>query len=314
MKTRYAVRGISLAPTDAPNGALVTVYSEPDAREKEEIVSTLPVSPHDLESALDPDEVSRVEFGPDGAFVVWKRPVHAASGADGFEVASVGLLLRPHALYIISSSAEDIELRGREFHGASSGIDVCLAFLKSSIHQFLGHLKAIRQVTQDLEAKISKSMENRYLLKMFGLGESLTFYLNAIEANGTVLVKLKANAARIGLTPEQMETVDDLILDNQQCARQAQIYTTILAGLMDARGTLVNNNMNVLLKKLTVINVIFLPLNLIASIGGMSEFTMMTGGMDWRVSYGLFAIAMLLVAWLTWLILARTVERSAADG
>jgi magnesium transporter len=74
---------------------------------------------------------------------------------------------------------------------------------------------------------------------------------------------------------------------------------------MDARGSLVNNNVNVLLRKLTLINVVFLPLNLIAGIGGMSEFSMMTQGIDWKISYSSFLIAMVLIGVLTGVILGR---------
>jgi magnesium transporter len=58
--------------------------------------------------------------------------------------------------------------------------------------------------------------------------------------------------------------------------------------------------MNVLLKNLTLINVVFLPLNLLASIGGMSEFSMMTTGIDWKLSYSLFMLAMVVLGWVTW--------------
>jgi magnesium transporter len=63
---------------------------------------------------------------------------------------------------------------------------------------------------------------------------------------------------------------------------------------MDARGNIVNNNMNVLLRNLTMINVVFLPLGVLASMGGMSEFTMMIQeyGIDWRIGYPLFTAAM----------------------
>ena len=119
-------------------------------------------------------------------------------------------------------------------------------------------------------------MENRYLLQMFALSESLIYYQNAIEANGTVLVKLTARAERLASTKHQEDFLDHIVLENKQCARQAQIYSSVLSGLMDARGSIINNNMNVLLRNLTLINVVFLPLNLIAGIGGMSEFAMMT--------------------------------------
>ncbi|MGE5680778.1 MAG: CorA family divalent cation transporter, partial [Bacillota bacterium] len=99
--------------------------------------------------------------------------------------------------------------------------------------------------------------------------------------------------------------LEDLIIEGNQCYKQAEIYSTILSGLMDARGNLVNNNMNILLKKLTIINVIFLPLNLIASIGGMSEFSAITQGVPWQISYSMFALGMILIGWLTAVILNR---------
>ena len=74
---------------------------------------------------------------------------------------------------------------------------------------------------------------------------------------------------------------------------------------MDARGNLVNNNMNIILKNLTIINTIFLPLNLIASIGGMSEFSMMTSRLDWRIAYALFTIGMFGVGWVTAILVNR---------
>ena len=145
-------------------------------------------------------------------------------------------------------------------------------------------------MSRELENKISSSLENKYLIQMFNLSESLVYYLNAISMNNTVLIKLRNNAEKMGFTPEEIEFIEDLSIENNQCYKQAEIYSTILGGLMDARGNLVNNNMNILLKRLTIINVIFLPLNLIASIGGMSEYSMMTGGIPWQLSYSLFGL------------------------
>ncbi|HPO61175.1 MAG TPA: CorA family divalent cation transporter, partial [Exilispira sp.] len=84
-----------------------------------------------------------------------------------------------------------------------------------------------------------------------------------------------------------------------QASRQAEIYSQVFAGLMDARSGIVNNNMNILIKNLTIINIIFLPLNLIASIFGMSEWTAITGKLPWYISYGIFFVFMLLVGWVT---------------
>jgi magnesium transporter len=111
----------------------------------------------------------------------------------------------------------------------------------------------------------------------------------------------------LGLNTRQQQLLDDVILENQQAARQANVYSSVLSGLMDARGTIVNNNMGVLLKNLTLINVIFLPLNLVASIGGMSEYSMMTRGISWPLAYLAFAAGMVVFGWITWMAVTRIV-------
>ncbi|HOK05207.1 MAG TPA: CorA family divalent cation transporter, partial [Victivallales bacterium] len=143
------------------------------------------------------------------------------------------------------------------------------------------------------------------LLQIFTISESLIYYHNELEGNSTILVKLRYIAEKLKLNEEEIEYLEDVSIENQQAVKQASIYSSILSGLMDARGTIINNNMNILLKNLTVINVVFLPLNLIASIGGMSEFSEITRGIDWRISYSLFCLAMALIGWITWYILDR---------
>ena len=98
-------------------------------------------------------------------------------------------------------------------------------------------------------------MENKYLINLFSLEKSLVYYLNAINSNGVLIEKIRHNAARIGFTQEKMELLDDIIIENNQCYRQAEIYSNILASLMDARVSIVSNNLNVLMKTLNIITI-----------------------------------------------------------
>ena len=76
---------------------------------------------------------------------------------------------------------------------------------------------------------------------------------------------------------------------------------------LDARGNIINNNMNVLLKNLTIINVVFLPLGLFASMGGMSEYSLMLAsfGVSQGVGYMLFSVVMVAVGLIFWALLRR---------
>jgi magnesium transporter len=69
--------------------------------------------------------------------------------------------------------------------------------------------------------------------------------------------------------------------------------------LMDAAVGFININQNKVIKRLTVVSVVFMPLNILAGIGGMSEFTMMTEGVPWPIAYGLFTVGLAGVGWLT---------------
>ncbi len=104
--------------------------------------------------------------------------------------------------------------------------------------------------------------------------------------------------------------------DAQQILRDIESldgHTTFLFGkinfLMDATVGFININQNKVIKRLTVLSVVFMPLNVIAGIGGMSEFSMMTQGIPWPVSYSAFAIGMLIVAWITFELLRLAEKR-----
>ncbi len=306
MLKKFDLVNNTLAPSERAE-APVLVFITPDASESEWMRKEFDIDEHSLLSALDPDEESRVEIDGENITMIWKRPLNY-SGQDNFyfNVASVGLFLAGGRLAVVLTEDVSIAPTGaRKAQKLGSPLDVLLAFLYETIHHYLEHLKVIKMIGRDLQQKINTSMENRHLIQMFNLTESLVYYTNAINGNHAVLLKLKSHAEKTSLPERIRDLIDDLLIETNQCFRQTEIYATVFSGLMDARGSLVNNNMNVLLKNLTIINIVFLPLNLVAGIGGMSEFSMMTSGIDWRISYSLFAVAMMLIGWLTAFLLGR---------
>jgi magnesium transporter len=92
-------------------------------------------------------------------------------------------------------------------------------------------------------------------------------------------------------------------------------HTSFLFGkinfLMDATVGFININQNKRVSKLTTISVVFMPINILAGIGGMSEFSMMTQGTPWPIAYGLFTFGMIAVGWATYLAI-RTMESRKA--
>jgi len=233
----------------------IWVYTNPSDEEKKHLVNELKIDEHTLASALDPDELSRLEFEPEHTALIFKRPKNYSSHDELlFKVSSVGIFLFKDRLIVVMSEETPL-FEGKQFQRVASLNDLLLKLIYRSIFHYLEHLKIINMITDSLEDKISSSMENKYLLNLFTLEKSLVYYLNAINSNSMLIEKLKTSAAKIGFSPEGLEFLDDIIIENNQCYRQAEIYSNILASMMDARASIVSNNLNVLMKTLNIITI-----------------------------------------------------------
>ena len=248
----------------------VHVYVNPDEGERRFLIEQLKVDEHTLASSMDPDEISRLEFEPEHIAIIFKRPKNY-SEEDQFEfkVASMGLFWFQDRLVLVLP--EDSSLfEGKAFLKVTSLTDLVLKILYRTTFHYLGHLRTINMIADALEQKINKAMENRYLLNLFSLEKGMVYYQNAIHSNGMVIDKLKNFAQRIGLTPENLEALDDIVIENQQCYKQAEIYSNIFASLMDARASIVNNNLNVLIKLLNIITIAIMVPTFVVSMFSMN--------------------------------------------
>lgn len=293
--------------------ASILLCVDPTDAERATLTGEHHIDEHNLSSALDRDELPRVELDETHLAVIFKHPKrYSAKDNFMFRISSVGLFLYKERLIIIAPNDMAV-FDGRAFQKIQNLQTLFLRVISSCISHFVGHLQVINDIANELEPKIVKSMANKHLLQMFSIEKSLVYYINAISANGRVVERLKSNAknaATDGLTPEMLEFVDDIAIENAQCLEQAQVYADIFTGLMNVRASVVSNNLNVLMKRLTMINVVFMPINVLAGIGGMSEYSMMTNGIPWPIAYGCFTLAIIIVGWVTYLFLQKY-EKSA---
>jgi magnesium transporter len=239
---------------------LVYVYTAPTDEEKKQLIEQYKIDEHTLNSSLDPDELSRLEFEPEHVAMIFKRPKHYAIEDNFlFRVASTGVFMFKDKLIIVSADEAPL-FEGRPFLKVQSIQDIVLKMINRSILHFLEHLKAINTLAGSIEQLISTSMENKYLLNLFTLEKSLVYYFNATNSNGVLIERLKNSASKIDFSPENIEILDDLAIENSQCREQANIYSQVLASLMDARASIVANNLNIRIKMLTLLTIaIMLP-------------------------------------------------------
>ena len=269
MLRRYQIENAKIVES-TDEKAPVLLYVNPDEAEKRRLVDTYQVDEHTLNSALDPDEQARLESEPNHIALIYKRPKNY-SGDDQllFKASTMGVFFFGELLILVA--ADDTSLfEGKQLAKVGSVRELVLRLIYRAIYHFMEHLKIINQIADDVEQKINRAMENKYLINLFALQKSLVYYQNAVNSNGALIEKIRHNAPKFGFTQEEMELLDDIIVENNQCYRQAEVYSNILASLMDARASIVSNNLNVLMKTLNIITISIMVPTLVVSIFSMN--------------------------------------------
>ena len=127
----------------------------------------------------------------------------------------------------------------------------------------------IDKTSHRLQAELHKSMKNKELISLLELEKSLVYFSTSLRANEVVIDRvskfefIKSDIVNLNL-------LDDLIIENKQAIEMCNIYSNILSGTMDAFASIISNNVNLVMKLLTIITIILTVPTLIASFWGMN--------------------------------------------
>jgi magnesium transporter len=144
-----------------------------------------------------------------------------------------------------------------------------LLLLEKNVLMFIDYLKELNIKRNTYEGELYNSNRNEELLNLMTIQKSLVYFVTALRLNELLLVKLKRNNF-LKFNEEELDIVEDILIDNSQALETAHIYTNILSGTMDAFASIINNNMNLILKRLTSITIILSLPAVVASIYGMN--------------------------------------------
>jgi len=291
MKKFLTIAEGRISPSDE-NGKII-IYLNPDHAEKEELLNKYNIDEHNLNSALDPDEISRLEFEEDHTVVIFKRPKNYSTNDNLlFKVTSFGVFYFKDRIIIVQP--DEIQMfEDKQSQKVDSLNEAFLKLIYATISHFLGHLKVINMISDSIEQKIESSTDSKYMMHLYTLEKSLVYYLTGINSNSSVIEKIKFYSNKFSFTEENIELLDDMIIENNQCRNLSRTYSEILTVMITARNSIASDKLSSVMKRLTVITTIFMPLTMITGIGGMSEWSMMTGPKNWPVSYLLFLVGLI---------------------
>jgi len=140
--------------------------------------------------------------------------------------------------------------------------------LRTAIY-YLKFLKEINRRTTQIENELHQSMRNKELIRLLRMEKSLVYFNTSLKSNEIILERLQRSRWLMN-DPEAEDMIEDVIIENKQAIEMANIYSSILSGMMDAFASIISNNLTVVMKFLTSITIILALPTLIASIYGMN--------------------------------------------
>jgi magnesium transporter len=99
--------------------------------------------------------------------------------------------------------------------------------------------------------------------------KSLVFFITSLRSNALMLEKFNTSGC-LRMNEDDRDIFEEVVIENKQAIEMANIYTSILSGMMDAFASIISNNLNVVIKLLTTVTIILMIPTLVASIYGMN--------------------------------------------
>jgi magnesium transporter len=228
-----------------------------------------------LTDSLDIDERARFEEYDNVKLIVIKTPTenNSFNESDAYYITIPICIILTHNQIVTVNSFENGAIKKflntfQNRHHDKKNMMVLKVFEKIT-QTYMEYLKEINQRRNLMEQKLYASNRNEELLELMRIQKSMVYFVTALRSNEMLLLKL-ARTNFLGLTDEEKEFLDDLAVDMSQALEMANIYTNILSSTLDAFASIINNNMNLVLKRLTSITIILSLPALVTGIYGMN--------------------------------------------
>lgn len=262
--------------TEKPDiGTWVNVLPPLKKEEFTELSDSLDIPLDFLTDSLDIDERTRFEEEDNVKLIVIKTPTenNSFNESDAFYITIPICIILTHNQIVTVNSFENGAIKKflstfRHRHPDNRKM-MALKIFEKIVQNFLEYLKEINQRRNILEQKLYASNRNEQLLDLMRIQKSLVYFITALRSNELLLIKLERTNFLL-LNEEEREFLNDLIVDNSQALEMANIYTNILSSTLDAYASIIANNQNDVLKRLSVITIVLTFPVLVASIYGMN--------------------------------------------
>lgn len=256
-------------------GSWVNVLPPLKQEEFSELSETLEIPVDFLKDSLDIDERSRYEIDDNVKLIVIKTPAenNSFNESDAYYITIPICIILTHNQIVTVNSFENEAIKKFlntfQHRNADKKNMMVLKIFEKITTNFQEYLKEINQRRNVLEQKLYDANRNEELLQLMRIQKSLVYFITALRSNELLMMKL-ARTNILQLNEDEKDFLDDLIVETSQALETANTYTNILSSSLDAFASIISNNQNEVLKRLTTLTIFLSVPVLIASIYGMN--------------------------------------------
>jgi len=248
----------------------VTCPTEEDQRELEEKFN---IPDYFMSDISDTDERARYEYDDGWMLIILRIPyVKEIRSRTPYTTVPLGIIHKRDVtitvcFYETNMMIDFVSFQQKRGEGFTDYVDMIFRLFLSSAVWYLKRLKQISMLVDKAKRNLDKEVNNESLIGLSRLQDSLTYFQTSIRGNETLLSKLKF---KLQIDELDADLIEDVNIEMTQARETTLIYTNILESTMDTYQSIINNNMNTVMRTLTSVTIIMMIPTLITSMFGMN--------------------------------------------
>ena len=272
----------------------------PTDEDRQELEEKFNIPDYFMSDISDTDERARYEYDDGWMLIILRIPyVKEIRSRTPYTTVPLGIIHKRDVTitvcyYETNMMLDFVSYQQKRGEGFVDYVDMIFRLFLSSAVWYLKRLKQISALIERAKRNLDKDVNNESLIGLSRLQDSLTYFITSIRGNETLLQKLKI---KLQVDELDADLIEDVNIEMTQARETSSIYSNILESTMDTYTSVINNNMNTIMRTLTSVSIILMFPTLIASLFGMN----LVNGMEEK-PWG-FIIALILsfvVSGLSW--------------
>ena len=272
MKTYWNTQeGLSQLTEWQPNCWIqVTCPTDDDQHELEEKFG---IPDYFISDISDTDERARYEYDDGWMLIILRIPyVKEVRSRTPYTTVPLGIIHKRDVTitvcyYETNMMIDFVSYQQKRGLGFTDHVDMIFRLFLSSAVWYLKRLKQINSLIDKAKRNLDQDVNNESLIGLSRLQDSLTYFQTSIRGNETLLSKLKF---KLQIDELDADLIEDVNIEMAQARETTSIYSNILESTMDTYQSIINNNMNTVMRTLTSVTIIMMFPTLIASLFGMN--------------------------------------------